>query len=79
MSAKDARAKDLAGGEGHGQLGGHSVPRIQPSHRRGGEWRCLGGIEEAWVLLQLEEPCFITNLEFLVVNEQMVAAIEVKV
>ena len=45
----------------------------------GGEWRCLGTEEEAWVLLQLAEPSFISDFGFWVVNEQMVAAVEVKV
>ena len=39
----------------------------------GGKWRGLG--EEAWVLMQLAQPAFITDIEFLVVNE--VASIEV--
>ena len=43
----------------------------------GGEWRCLGTKEEAWVLLQLAEPSFITDIDFRVVNE--LASIEVKV
>ena len=43
----------------------------------GGEWRCLGTEEEAWVLLLLEEPSFITDIGFRCVNE--VASIEVKV
>ena len=42
----------------------------------GGEWRCLGTEEEAWVLLQLAEPSFITDISFRV-NE--LASIEIKV
>lgn len=46
----------------------------------GEEWLCLGTVEvEAWVLLQLAEPSFITDIGivFCVVNE--IASIEVKV
>ena len=31
----------------------------------GGEWRCLGTEEEAWVLLLLEEPFFITDIPYI--------------
>ena len=43
----------------------------------GGEWWCPSTEEKAWVLLQLEEPSYITDIGFRCLNE--VASVEVKV